>query len=79
MKSENDFKTSQEYENYLLTYFSMEFTKGILFQNMMFAETDEIDKKNSPVRVSELAFLYSNNLVNLLKTKKIICQTDQKP
>lgn len=69
MKSINEFKNRSEYYDYLYQYISIMAMQGILFQNMMFAETDEVQEKNDPVRVSRLSTEYAEKMVTIFKNK----------
>lgn len=69
MKSINEFKNSSEYYDYLYQYTTIKAMQGILFQNIMFAETDEVIEKNDPVRVARLSTEYAEKIINIFKNK----------
>lgn len=67
MKSISEFKTENEYFDYLFTYTSIQAMQGILFQNMMFSETDELYERNKPKDVTDRSITYAKELINRLK------------
>lgn len=67
MKSINDFNNQDEYYQYLFTYISIQAMQGILFQNMMFSETDELYERNKPKDVTDRSITYAKELINKIK------------
>jgi len=67
MKSRQDFASDDEYYEYLLVYISIQAMQGILFQNMMFSETDELYDRNKPKDVTDRSISYAKELINKIK------------
>jgi hypothetical protein len=69
MKAQHEFRNIEDFYKYMYQYISIQAMQGILFQNMMFAESDEVVEKNDPHRVAELSSEYAEKIIHIFKNK----------
>jgi len=70
MKSRQDFETDQEFYDYLFAYISIKAMQGYLFQNIMYAETDEVLEHNNPSTLSLKSLQLAYNIIEAIKNHK---------
>jgi hypothetical protein len=67
MKAKHEFRFKEDYYKYLHTHFMANAMHAVITQNLMYAETDEVEQKNKPEEVYKKAKVYADFFTNNIK------------
>jgi hypothetical protein len=70
MKAKHEFRWEKDYYAYLHTILLSNAMHGVITQNLMYTETDEIEERNKPEQVYKRANEYADYFIEKIKNYK---------
>jgi hypothetical protein len=70
MKARHEFRFEKDYFQYLHTIYMINAMQGVITQNLMYTETDEIEERNQPEEIYRRSKEYADYFIEQLKKIK---------